>query len=178
MSTLLTWAWGPNWWRDGWGGWQESHPKKRRCCCTLYPATLLSPAHPVRWGASFFFASKFSLQAYILNLPIGHKTSNGNVARDAVKLGDFKWKLNMNNKRRWKTWVSWLRRSQSCWVKNCGYPGDGKSWTLRPWPLAYAYIHLSAFAPWMPIFNSILLDFSIPRVPTTYLSLSFPEEIF
>ena len=45
----------------------------------------------------------FPSQAYVLNLPIGHKISN--VARDAVKLGDFKWKLNELNKRRWKTWV-------------------------------------------------------------------------
>ena len=55
-----------------------------------------------------FSDSALSLQAYVLNLPIGHKISN--VARDAVKLGDYKWKLNEHNRKRWKTWVS-----QSSW---------------------------------------------------------------
>ena len=53
-----------------------------------------------------FLDSTQSSQAYVLNLPIGHKASN--VARDAVKLGDYKWKLNAVNKGRWKTWVSLL----------------------------------------------------------------------
>ena len=45
---------GPNWCRDGWGGWQESLPRKRRCSCTLYPTTWPSPARPVRWVGKRF----------------------------------------------------------------------------------------------------------------------------
>ena len=59
----------------------------------------------VSWKKISFLDSKLNSQAYVLNLPIGHKISN--VARDAVKLKDFEWKLNELNKRRWKTWVSW-----------------------------------------------------------------------
>ena len=78
-------------------------------------STLLPGHHPlVMWGdleKDFIRISdsKLSWQAYVLNLPIGHKITS--VARDAVKLGDFKWKLNKLNKRRWKTWVS---RSKWC----------------------------------------------------------------
>ena len=63
----------------------------------------------VSWKKISFSDSKLSWQAYVLNLPIGHKITN--VARDAVKLRDFKWKLNELNKRWWKTWVS---RSNLC----------------------------------------------------------------
>ena len=58
----------------------------------------------VSWKKISFSDSKLGSQAYVLNLPIGHKISN--VARDAVKHGNFEWKLNKLNKRRWKTWVS------------------------------------------------------------------------
>ena len=44
------------------------------------------------------------LQVYVLNLPIGHKISNP--SRDAVELGDVKWKLDKHNRRRWNVWVS------------------------------------------------------------------------
>ena len=73
-------------------------------------------ANKVRHAKCFWSSldSSLILQAYILNLPIGHKISN--VARDAVKLRDFKWTLNELNKRKWKTWVS--RKSNLCKLRN------------------------------------------------------------
>ena len=45
--------------------------------------------------------SSLNLQAYVLNLPIGHKISN--TAGDAVKLVNYRWK---HNKGSWQTLVS------------------------------------------------------------------------
>ena len=47
------------------------------------------------------FNSTLSSQAYVLNLPIGHKISN--VAKDEVEQKGYKW--DQHNKRRRNTWV-------------------------------------------------------------------------
>ena len=60
-------------------------------------------ANKVRHAKCFWSSldSSLILQAYILNLPIGHKVSN--TTGDPVKLVNFRWK---QNKRSWQTLVS------------------------------------------------------------------------